>query len=190
MVPEAALEQTPSGVVPASAGWFVLNARDARWTLRPGRGNSLPLTGWTQEEVEAYFPQLGVNLWVLAPSEPLAMYHHEPEQEGFLVLAGEALLIVEGRERPLRRWDFAHCPPGTQHTIVGAGDGPCTVLAMGSRQFQASGPWGGYTVDEVARRHGAGVQEETSDPRVAYARFPAPEPAAYADGWLPDDPQR
>lgn len=184
VVPEARLEDTGSGVVPVSEGWFVLNARDARWLRRPGRGLSLPLTGWTAEEAETLFPQLGMNLWVIEPGDPLAMYHHEPEQEGILVLAGEALLLVEGQERPLRQWDFAHFPPGTRHTVVGAGTGPCVVLAVGSRQFQASGPPGAYTVDAAALRHGAGVAEETSDAGEAYARFPRAQPARYADGTL------
>jgi uncharacterized cupin superfamily protein len=112
------------------------------------------------------------------------MYHWEADQEDFLVLSGEALLIVEGHERPLRQWDFVHCPPETRHMIVGAGDGPCTILAVGAREHQ-TGDWGAYTVDEVALRHGVGVEEETSDASVAYARFPAPEPARFRDGWLP-----
>jgi uncharacterized cupin superfamily protein len=113
------------------------------------------------------------------------MYHWEADQEDFLVLSGEALLIVEGQERPLRRWDFVHCPPDTEHMIVGAGEGPCLVLAMGAREHQ-TGDWGGYTVDEVALRHGAGVEQETPDAEVAYARFPASRPASYREGWLPE----
>ena len=111
MVPEAPLEPTEAGLVPAGEGWFVLNAREARWNHRPGRGHSLTFTGSTDFEAETYFPQLGVNLLVLGPGEPNAMYHWETEQEDFLVLAGQALLIVEGRERPLRQWDLVHCPP-------------------------------------------------------------------------------
>jgi uncharacterized cupin superfamily protein len=185
VVPEAELEKTEAGLVPASGGWFVLNAREARWVRREGRGESLPFTGWTDFEAETYFPQLGINLRVLGPGEPMAMYHWETEQEDFLVLSGEALLIVEGQERPLRQWDFVHCPPETRHVIVGAGGGPCVVLAVGSRERQASGPWGGYTVDEAALRHGASVEEETDDAGVAYARFPKPETTHYRDGWLP-----
>lgn len=185
MVPEAPLEETEAGLAPAGEGWFVLNAREARWRDRHGRGKSLPFTGSTDFEANTYFPQLGVNLVVLEPGQPNAMYHWETEQEDFLVLYGEALLIVEGQERPLRQWDFVHCPPETGHVFVGAGDGPCAILAMSSREFQASGPWGAYTVDEVALRHGAGVEEETIDPGVAYARFPKPEPTRYRDGWLP-----
>ena len=131
------------------------------------------------------FPQVGINLFVLGPGEPIGMYHWEADPEDFLVLSGEALLIVEGEERPLRQWDFVHCPPGTKHMILGAGDQPCVVLATGGRSHQTPEEWGGYTVDEVALRHGAGVEEATIDAEEAYARFPAPEPTRYRDGWLP-----
>jgi uncharacterized cupin superfamily protein len=186
MVEEAALEQTEAGLVPAGEGWFVLNAREARWRHREGRGDSLPFTGWTDFEAETYFPQVGINLVVLRPGEPIGMYHWEADQEDFLVLYGQALLIVEGRERPLRQWDFVHCPPETGHIIVGAGNGPCAVLAIGAREHIDEDCNGGaYTVDETALRHGAGASEETSDPGLAYARFPDPEPTRYRDGWLP-----
>jgi uncharacterized cupin superfamily protein len=184
VIPEAELEQTDAGVVPTGPGWFVLNARDARWIRRDGRGHRLPFTGSTGQE-ETYFPQLGLSLFVLGPGEPIGMYHWESDQEDFLVLAGEALLLVEGQERPLQQWDFVHCPPHTNHMIIGAGAGPCTVLAVGAREHQAGSGWGGYPVDDVALRHGAGVEEETSDVDVAYARFPRPEPARYRNGLLP-----
>jgi uncharacterized cupin superfamily protein len=186
VVPEAELEGTEAGLAPAGAGWFVLNAREARWIERPGRGVNLPFTGWTGAEAETYFPQLGMALVVLQPGEPIGMYHWEADQEDFLVLAGEGLLIVEGQEKPLRRWDFVHCPPGTRHMIVGAGDGPCVVVAVGSREHQA-GDWGMYTADETARRHGASVEEDTADSEIAYARFPEARPSRFRDGWLPGD---
>jgi uncharacterized cupin superfamily protein len=179
MVPEAPLEQTEDGLVAAGDGWFVLNARDARWRDRPGRGKSLPFEGKTE------FPQIGINLLVLGPGEPIGMYHWESDQEDFLVLSGEALLIVEGQERPLRQWDLVHCPPHTKHMII-AGDKPCIVLAVGARENRKATVWGGYAVDEVAVRRGVGVEEETSDANIAYARFPDPKPTAYGAGWLPD----
>ena len=114
------------------------------------------------------------------------MYHWEADQEDFLVLAGEALLLVEGEERPLRQWDFVHCPPETNHIVVGAGDGPCVVLAVGARDHQAGEDWGGYPVAELAIRHGVGVEEETNDARKAYAHLPQREPTRYREGWLPD----
>ena len=60
MVPEAKLEETEAGLVPASAGWFVVNARDARWFHREGR-HSVSLTGKTEWEADTLFPMLGVS---------------------------------------------------------------------------------------------------------------------------------
>jgi uncharacterized cupin superfamily protein len=184
VVPEAPLEETEAGLVPVGQGWFVLNARDARWFRRGGR-DSVPLTGCDEFEAETYFPMLGMSLQVLAPGEANSIYHWETEQENFLVLAGEARLIVEGQERALRRWDFVHCPPETKHVFVGAGDGPCVLLAASSRQFQKDGPWGYYCVDETAARYDASSPEETQDGSVAYANVPPSEPVRYRDGLLP-----
>ena len=179
MVPEAPLEQTEAGVVAKGDGWFVLNAKDARWYHADGRPAFCDLEGETE------FPQLGININVLRPGEPIGMYHWEADQEDFLVLSGEALLIVEGEERPLRPWDFVHCPPETKHIIVGAGDGPCVVLAVGARDRSVGGPdWGGYPVDEVALRHGAGVEQETNEPEQAYAGFTRRQPTRYRPEWL------
>jgi uncharacterized cupin superfamily protein len=178
MAPEATLERTDHGIVPAGEGWFVLNAEDARW-LDYGPGGA-----YCAFEGEARFPQLGINLNVLPPGAPMAMYHWEADQEGFLVLAGEALLIVEGEERLLRQWDFVHCPAGTKHVVVGAGSAPCVVLAVGSRTARGE-EWGGYPVDDTAIRRGAGVERETSKPEEAYADWPASQPSPYREGWLP-----
>jgi uncharacterized cupin superfamily protein len=179
MVPEARLEETEHGLVPRGDGWFVVNARDVVWFDRGPRGLVCGFDG------EPEFPQVGVNLFVLGPGDPMSMYHWEADQEDFLVLHGEALLIAEGEERPLKQWDFVHCPPEMAHVIVGAGDSPCVVLAIGAREHQQGDGWGGYKVDEAALRHGAGVEQETTNAREAYARFPARQPTRYRDGTLP-----
>jgi quercetin dioxygenase-like cupin family protein len=178
-VSQASLEEGETGRVPAGPGWFVLNAREARWQKRLGRGLCLPVEGKTT------FPQVGINLFVIGSGEPIGMYHWEADQEDFVVLAGEALLIVEGQERPLRQWDFVHCPPGTRHMIVGAGRGSCVVLAVGAREHQGGPAWGGYSVDEAALRHGAGLPEETIDETRGFEGLPHPEPTPYREGWLP-----
>ena len=181
MVPEAPLAETEWGLVPTGDGWFVLNARESMWIEREGRGVLCFF-----ENYEQGFPQLGINVQVLGPGEPMAMYHWEADQEDFLVLAGEALAIVEGEERPLRAWDFLHCPATTNHVIVGAGDGPCVVLAVGARDKSVDSPdWGGYPVDETALRHGAGVETATTEPDEAYAKYKRGQPTRYRDGWLP-----
>jgi quercetin dioxygenase-like cupin family protein len=111
------------------------------------------------------------------------MYHRELGQEDFLVVAGECVLVIEGEERRLKAWDFVHCPPWTQHVFVGAGDGPCVIVMVGSR---AGGFEVVYPVDETAARHGASVAEETTSPDEAYAGFGPEARAAYEPGWLPD----
>jgi uncharacterized cupin superfamily protein len=96
---------------------------------------------------------------VIGAGKPSGTYHWETEQEDFLVLSGEGLPIVEGQERKLRQWDFVHCPPETRHVFVGAGNGPCVILAAASRHFQKDGPWGYYCVDETAARYNASSPE-------------------------------
>jgi mannose-6-phosphate isomerase-like protein (cupin superfamily) len=185
VVPESKLERTEHGLAPAGVGWYVLNMRDAEWRHADGRGAVCVVAddfeGWRRES-----DQLGINPFVLMPGEPMAMYHREADQEDFLVVSGEALLIVEGEERQLRAWDLVHCPPRTKHVLVGAGSGPCLVIAVGARAHDGQPGALGFPADEVAGRHGASVAEDTEDGGVAYASVPPREPTAYRDGWLPE----
>ncbi len=174
MVPEARIEKIGEGNAPVGQGWFVLNAREARWL-------DSDFGAYTRFEGDARFPQLGFNIAVLAPGQPACFYHGEDEQEDFLVLSGECLLLIEGEERPLKAWDFVHCPAWTEHVFVGAGDGPCTVLAVGTRLNDDVV----YPASDLARRHGAGVERETRDPREAYASLSEDREITYRDGWLP-----
>ena len=185
MVPESKLEKTEHGVAPKGGGWYVLNMRDAEWRHADGRG-AVCVVGDDFEGWRRQSDQLGVNPFVLMPGEPMAMYHWEADQEAFLVVSGEALLIVEGRERQLRAWDFVHCPPNTKHVIIGAGSGPCLVIAVGSRTHDGEPDSLGFTADEAAKRHGASVEEDTTDGDVAYASLLPRKPTPYRDGWLPD----
>jgi uncharacterized cupin superfamily protein len=171
-------------LTPKGDGWFILNLRDADWRHADGRGAvCLVLDDFENERRPV---QVGVNPFVLAPGEPMAMYHWEADQEGLLVISGEALLIVEGEERQLQAWDFVHCPPKTKHVIVGAGSGPCLVIAIGAREHSADPDGLGFPADEAAKRHGASVDEDTMDGGVAYGGLPPREPTAYHDGWLPE----
>lgn len=159
-------------------GWFVRNLRDMKWWDRGPRGFVTDFHGDDQAQV-------GVNLFVLGPGQPMSMYHWEADQEGFLVLSGAALLIVDDEEHPLRQWDYFHCPPKVPHTIVGAGDGPCAILALGARIETLRENWGGYPYSEVAMKHDASAEEATTEPKVAYARFPERRDGEFDESWLP-----
>jgi uncharacterized cupin superfamily protein len=166
-VPEAKLEDGGSGLVPVEDGWFVVNVRDAEWWVSKTFGS-----GCAFENEALEFPHLGINISILEPGKSNCLYHSESLQEAFLVLFGECNLLVEGEERPLRQWDFFHCPPGVEHVFVGAGDGPCGVLMTGARSKDLELM---YPVSELAARYGASADKETPDGKEAYARFERPE---------------
>jgi uncharacterized cupin superfamily protein len=175
---EAPLEDAGSGLKPVGEGWFVVNVRDAQWLT-----SEIPADGGGSEDAqrtitsgaecsfesrEVEFPQFGIRLHVLEPGERNGLYHGENQQEDFLVLSGECLLLIEGEERRLSAWDFVHSPAWTEHIFVGSGDGPCVILMAGGR----SEPWQvRYTIAEVAARYKASAKEETSDPDQAYLEF-------------------
>ena len=163
------------------ADWYVLNARDAAWLDNDAFG------AYTRFERDEPFGQLGINVAVLEPGQPMCLYHAEEDQEGFLVLAGEGVLLIEGQERPLRAWDYVHCPRWTEHVIVGAGDEPCVVLAVGARQHEGVV----YPVSELAARYGASADiehrrgAEGKAGESPYATFPKDRKAEFDPGWLP-----
>ena len=162
-MPEAPLADSGSGLAPAGDGWFVVNVSDAEWWVSKAFGSG---TGFESEDFP--FPRFGINLSVLEPGKSNCLYHSESQQEAFLVLSGECKLLVEGEERPLRQWDFVHCPAGTEHVFVGAGDEPCVVLMVGERSQDEQLF---YPESELAAQYGASSEEATPDPKQAYAPF-------------------
>lgn len=161
MVGEARLEELASGLAPVTDGWFVVNVRDAAWET-----NDCGDAMCAFEGESAPFADLGLNLRVLRSGRTRWLYHAESTQEDFLVLAGQCLLLVEGEERPLKAWDFVHCPPGTEHAFVATGDGACIILMMGAPR-SSSARTIVYPRSDLALRHGVGVETETTSPREA-----------------------
>lgn len=170
MVEEGRIEADEYGLAPVTDGWFVVNVPDAAWVHNEALGAACIF-----ESDEVSFPDLGFTIAVLQPGQSGGRYHREANQEDFLVLSGECLLLVEGQERLMKTWDFAHFPPGTEHGVVGAGDGPCVIFMSGAR---VGWPDKGmvYVRSELALRHGAGVERETTVPSEAYAPFPTWQP--------------
>jgi uncharacterized cupin superfamily protein len=171
---EARLDDVGSGLTPLSPGWFVVNVGDAAWLRHDAFGGRCVfesngrVLAERPDDAPQMFSDTGFTLAVLEPGKPSGLFHAESAQEDFLVLAGSCLLLVEDDERPLRAWDFVHCPAGTRHTFVGRGDGPCVLFMIGARR---EGKTIVYPVAEHVLARAAGVEEETSSPRDAYASF-------------------
>jgi uncharacterized cupin superfamily protein len=152
---------------------FVMNVAHAASTSHPRRATLIDF-----EPAGTRWPDTGVNIQVMQPGQPNCRYHSEPVQEDFLVLHGECIVILQGEERALGQWDFLHCPAGVEHVFVGAGDGPCAVLMIGSRRLDQAH----YPVNALAAKYDASVGSETDEPDEAYADWrreqwqPAPNP--------------
>lgn len=161
--PEAEIRETEEGREPATEGWFVINVSEARGESWAPFGRGLPL-----ESRDAPFRDYGFGIHILEPGESNGLYHEESNQEDFLVLHGECLVLIEEQERRLKQWDFVHCPAGTRHIFVGAGDGPSAILMAGARDPDRTLH---YPVSELAARHGASARESTDWASEAYAPF-------------------
>ena len=179
MPEEARLEEVGSGLAPVTEGWFVVNVRDAAWLTNDAFGarcvfeSNGPVLRKRPDLEQQKFAELGFTLAVVEPGKPSGMYHAESAHEDFLVLRGECLLLIEGEERRLSAWDFVHCPADTAHVFVATGDSPCVIFMTGRRAPDKTIV---YPESELAQRHGAGVELETSSPGAAYARFPDWQP--------------
>jgi uncharacterized cupin superfamily protein len=171
VVEEARLEQLDTGLTAVTDGWFVVNVRDAAWVHNEVLGSACIFEG-----DDAPFPDVGYTIAILEPGQSGGRYHREANQEDFLVLAGECLLLIEGEERPLKMWDFVHCPPHTEHGFVGAGDGPCVIFMTGARKGWPESKGTVYVRNELAIRLGVGVEQETTVSAEAYAPFPKWQP--------------
>ena len=143
-----------------AGGWFVVNVADAEGIHTEPFGDGVRFEG------DERFPSFGINVRVLQPGQPASLYHRENRDEAFLVLSGAATAVVEDVERPLRKGDFLYTPAGVAHVIVGAGDGPSSVLMVGARGEEAELS---FPVSEAAAAYGASVERETTDSKEAYA---------------------
>ena len=89
-MPEARLDDSGSGLAPASDGWFVVNVRDAQWLTAENAEKRPPGSDCRFESQEFPFPQVGIKLRVLEPGQPNGLYHSESQRRRFSCFQGNA----------------------------------------------------------------------------------------------------
>ena len=122
------------------------------------------------ESREYPFSGLDINLSVVEPGEPNCLTTPRRSRRTSRALGG-CTLLVEARSGRSGS-GLLHCPAGVAHVFVGAGDGPCVILMTGARSEDEKLL---YPKSELAARYGASAEEETPDPKQAYAPFERPE---------------
>ena len=146
--PRGPTRQTDQGSFRATAGLVRRDARDPLWyALSGGRA---PLHRQGRVGGRHFFTCRAHR--PLEPGEPNSIYHWETEAEAFFIISGEALLIVEGQERPLRQWDFASAQDRARDRRRGR-----RAVRRAGHEFArepAVGPYGEYTENEVASKYG------------------------------------
>ena len=140
----------------------MVNVRDAAWQTS-AFGDACFF-----EAADDPFPQLGISLRILWPGRSTWLYHSESAQEAYLVVRGEALLLVEEQERRLRAWDFVHLPAGAPHALLPAGTGPAVVVTAGVRP---PGHTYDYPRTPLAVSRNVAVHVRTASPAEAQAPF-------------------
>jgi uncharacterized cupin superfamily protein len=180
-IPEDPMADGQYGRRAAADGWFILNLADSH-----GMGNDRMGTFSAFESPDHPQPHFGIGVHILWPGQPDGLYHEEDNQEFFLVLSGECIVLVEEQERPMRQWDCFYSPPNTRHILVGAGDGPCALLMAGARRPDARIH---YPLSELAARYGASAVEPTDSAREAYPAAGFPRPVDRPFPWPPTQEQ-
>ena len=106
-----------------------------------GADGELDPEGWILTEIRklagpAGLSDFGVSHVVLEPGGISSQRHwHEGEDELVVMLEGEAVLVEEDGETPMRAGDCAAFPKGVPngHQLVNRSDRPCVFLAVDCR---------------------------------------------------------
>jgi mannose-6-phosphate isomerase-like protein (cupin superfamily) len=107
--------------------WVVIDVdRAPRHPLHKGRGTSIQLVN---EAIGARHVDLHIN--ELHPRAPIGNYHvHRTAENIYLILAGRARMIVEGREQLAGAGQVVFIPPGVRHATGNAGDTPLRLVEI------------------------------------------------------------
>jgi hypothetical protein len=176
-VNEASSEETPYGRYITSDGWFVLNIADALAVRNDEKGGAT----YPLEPRESPFRDVGIRVPSSRRANRTRSTTPKACRKGFSCSRASA--------RSSWRRTNGRCGSGTTSTvqpvrasvIVGAGDGPCSILMLGARPDVEVR----YPVSEVAAKYDASAVKDTDDADEAYADWPG-EYVPVRLSWPPD----
>ena len=91
-----------------------------------------PFPKWALARKSLGLQSFGMNVVELPPGETIPE-HDETEtnqEEVFIVLSGEATMVIDGQDHPAPAGTFARLDPEPQRTVVNRSDGDVTVLIV------------------------------------------------------------
>ena len=70
--------------------------------------------------------QLSSGFTTFDPGSSNTTHYHNAE-ESIIVIEGEGILRLQGREHPMKLYDSAFITPGTHHRLINTGEGPFRI---------------------------------------------------------------
>jgi len=91
-----------------------------------------PFPKWALARKSLGLQSFGMNVVELAPGETIPEHDETPtdQEEVFIVLSGEATMVIDGEDHPAPAGTFTRLDPEPLRTVVNRSDGDVTMLIV------------------------------------------------------------
>jgi quercetin dioxygenase-like cupin family protein len=116
---------------------------------RVERGNGITSVRLTPDALEGQDFTMGITSF--PPGTSIRLHSHNCIEQ-VTVLEGEATVVLNGQEIPVKPYDTTQVPPGDFHRFINSGDGIMRILwVYGSTEVTRTFADSGETVDQFHR---------------------------------------
>lgn len=88
------------------------------------------ISPWGRWEVLKSEPEFKVKRIEISPGSRLSYQRHQKRREHWVVVSGQALVVLDGKEVPLKAGEAVDIPEGTAHRIGNPGDDPMVFIEI------------------------------------------------------------
>jgi uncharacterized cupin superfamily protein len=91
-----------------------------------------PFPKWALARKSLGIQSFGMNVVELPPGESIPEHDETPtdQEEVFIVLSGDATMVIDGQDHPAPAGTFVRLDPEPQRTVVNRSDADATVLIV------------------------------------------------------------